>query len=129
MAEHDKNDGAIFIGAGVELKGEVSVPGVASVDGKFEGTLKAKSLIVGPSGHVTGQISVDTAEVRGTVADHLVVQSNLILRSTGSITGTIAYSKVMVEEGGSLAGTIEKIGKPAAAAQGEHKVVPLHAGE
>lgn len=44
---NDKNDGAIFIGAGVELKGEVSVPGCASVDGKFEGVLKAKSLIVG----------------------------------------------------------------------------------
>ena len=54
MAEHDKNDGAIFIGAGVELKGEVTVPGTASVDGKFEGVLKAKSLVVGPSGHVTG---------------------------------------------------------------------------
>lgn len=126
---NDKNDGAIFIGAGVELKGEVSVPGTASVDGKFEGVLKAKSLVVGPSGHVTGQISVDTAEIRGTVADHLVVQSNLILRSTGSITGTIAYSKVMVEEGGSLAGTIEKIARAGAAAEKEHKVVPLHAGE
>ena len=121
MADHDKNEGAIFIGAGVELKGEVSVPGTASVDGKFEGVLKAKSLIVGPSGHVTGQISVDT--------DHLVVQSNLILRSTGSITGSIAYSKVMVEEGGALAGTIEKITKAGAAGDGEHKVVPLHAGE
>jgi cytoskeletal protein CcmA (bactofilin family) len=76
-----------------------------------------------------GQISVDTAEVRGTVADHLVVQSNLILRSTGSITGSIAYSKVMVEEGGALAGTIEKITKAGAAGDGEHKVVPLHAGE
>ena len=125
---NDKNDGAIFIGAGVELKSEVSVPGCASVDGKFEGVLKAKSLNVGQSGHVTGQISVDTAEIRGTVADHLVVQSNLILRSTGSITGTIAYSKVMVEEGGSLAGTIEKITR-ASASESEHKVVPLHAGE
>lgn len=103
---NDKNDGAIFIGAGVELKGEVSVPGCASVDGKFEGVLKAKSLIVGQSGHVTGQISVDTAEIRG----------------------TIAYSKVMVEEGGSLAGTIEKITR-ASASESEHKVVPLHAGE
>jgi len=42
----------------------VSVPGCASVDGKFEGVLKAKSLIVGQWGYVTGQISVDTAAAR-----------------------------------------------------------------
>lgn len=128
MAEMEKTEGAIFIGAGVEMKGEVSVPGCASVDGKFEGVLKAKSLIVGQTGHVTGQISVETAEIRGTVGDHLVAKSGLILRSTGSISGSISYSKIMVEEGGSLAGTIEKI-TPASATETEHKVVPLHAGE
>ncbi len=42
----------------------MSVPGCASVDGKFEGVLKAKSLIVGQWGYVTGQISVDTAAAR-----------------------------------------------------------------
>ena len=86
----DKNaDGAIFIGAGVEFNGDMTVPGIASVDGKFTGTLKAKSLIVGQTGHVSGQISVETAEIRGSVGDHLVVQSKLTLRASGSITGTI----------------------------------------
>ena len=58
-----------------------------------------------------------------------MVQSNLVLRSTGTISGSISYSKIMVEEGGSLAGTIEKIAKPASAKESEHKVIPLHAGE
>ncbi len=106
----DKNsEGIIFIGAGVEFKGEMTVPGCASVDGKFEGVLKAKSLIVGQTGHVSGQISVETAEIRGSVDDHLVVQSRLVLRSSGSISGSVSYSKIMVEEGGELAGTIEKM--------------------
>jgi len=110
----DKNaEGAIFIGAGVEFNGDMTVPGIASVDGKFSGTLKAKSLIVGQTGHVTGQISVETAEVRGTVGEHLVVQSKLTLRSSG----TISYSKIMVEEGGELAGTIEMIPQSKGAAE------------
>src|SRR5580700_450706 len=100
------SEGTLFIGAGVELKGNVEVPGAASVDGKFEGTLKAKNLIVGQTGHVSGQISVETAEVRGTVDDNLTVVSRLVLRATGSISGKISYSKIMVEEGGTLSGTI-----------------------
>ena len=61
------SEGSLFIGTGVTLKGDVDVPGAASVDGNFEGTLKAKTLIVGQTGHVSGQISVETAEIRGMV--------------------------------------------------------------
>jgi cytoskeletal protein CcmA (bactofilin family) len=132
----DQNsEGTIFIGAGVQFKGDMTVPGCASVDGKFEGTLKAKSLIVGQTGHVSGQISVETAEVRGSVGDHLTVQSKLVVRSSGVISGAVSYSKIMVEEGGELVGTIDKIAKtgaPAAQAtalQGsEPKVVSIQRG-
>ena len=61
--EH-RPEGAIFIGAGVEIKGEMTVPGCATVDGRFEGALKAQSLLVGQTGHVSGDISVEIAEVR-----------------------------------------------------------------
>src|ERR1700750_3296209 len=122
------SEGALFIGAGGTLKGDVEVPGAASVDGKFEGTLKAKTLIVGQTGHVSGQISCETAEIRGMVEDHLTVKSRLVLRSTGSLAGTIAYSKIMVEEGGSITGTIEMMAGGAVAADPEQKVVQLHQG-
>ena len=107
--EEVAEDGTVIIGAGVEFKGEITVPGRASVNGNFEGTLRAKDLIVGDSGRVSGQISADTAEIRGTVADNLTVQSKLILRSSGSISGSVTYSKITVEEGGVLTGRIEKI--------------------
>ena len=93
---------------------------------RFEGTLKAKTLIVGQTGHVSGQISVDTAEIRGMVEDHLVVKNRLVLRSSGSIGGTISYSKIMVEEGGAITGTIEMLAGSAAAAEPEAKVVQFH---
>jgi len=95
------------------------------VDGKFEGVLKAKSLVVGQTGNVSGQISVETAEVRGVVGDNLTVQSKLVVRSSGSISGAVSYSKIMVEEGGELAGTIEKI----APAEAEQKIVSIQRGE
>ena len=119
-------EGTLFIGAGVELKGDVEVPGAASVDGKFTGTLKAKNLIVGQSGHVSGQISVETAEVRGVVDDNLTVMQRLVLRSSGSISGQISYSKIMVEEGGTLSGTIEMMATPKTAQEPEARVLQLH---
>jgi cytoskeletal protein CcmA (bactofilin family) len=108
IAENN-SEGAVSIGAGVQFKGDMTVPGCATIDGKFEGTLKAKSLIVGQTGHVSGEISVETAEVRGALVDHLTVHSKLVVRATGSVSGSVSYSKIMVEEGGELEGTIEKI--------------------
>ena len=123
-------EGTLFVGAGVTLRGDVDVPGAASVDGKFEGTLKAKTLIVGQTGHVSGQISAETAEIRGMVDDQLAVRNKLVLRASGSISGAIAYSKIMVEEGGSITGTIEvmersKTVQPAPVAE-EARVLQLH---
>lgn len=124
------SDGSIIIGAGVEFKGDVTVPGCASVNGKFEGVLKAKDLIVGQSGRVSGQISVETAEIRGMVEENLTVQSKLTLRASGSISGSVSYSKIMMEEGGVLAGTIDKIAQPATSVEAEPNVVQLQrAGE
>ena len=119
------------MGAGVTLRGDVDVPGAASVDGKFEGTLKAKTLIVGQTGHVSGQISAETAEIRGMVDDQLVVRNKLVLRASGSISGAISYSKIMVEEGGSISGSIEVMERPRTAAQPaapepEARVLQLH---
>jgi cytoskeletal protein CcmA (bactofilin family) len=122
------SEGALFIGVGVALKGDVEVPGAASVDGRFEGTLRAKTLIVGQSGHVSGQIDVETAEIRGMVEEHLTVKSRLVLRSSGSLSGTISYSKIMVEEGGTISGTIEMMERGAVTAEPEAKVVQFHQG-
>ncbi len=119
------SEGAIFIGAGVEIKGEMTVPGAATVDGTFEGALKAKSLLVGLTGHVAGEINVEIAEVRGTVGDKLVVRSRLVVRSSGTIAGSCSYARIMVEEGGELSGSIEKIDPPAA----EQKIISLQRGD
>ena len=102
-------EGNIFLGVGVQFKGELNVPGCAFVEGTFEGALNAKALIVGKTGRVSGQISVETAEIHGWVGDHLKVHSNLLLRPTGCISGAIRYSKMVVEEGGEISGTLERM--------------------
>ena len=121
----ENSEGTVVIGAGVDIKGEMTVPGLVTIDGRFEGTLKAKCLLVGRTGHAGGQISAQTVEVRGTVGENLVAETQLVVRSSGAICGSVSYGKIIVEEGGELSGTIQKI-VPAAP---EHKVVPLQRGE
>ena len=105
------------------------MPGRATVNGKFEGTLKAAELFVGQSGDVKGQVSADTADIYGKVEENLVVQQKLTVRATGTISGAVTYSKVMVEEGGILAGTFNMIAaKPAEKTQ-DAKVIPLQQAE
>lgn len=109
-------EGSIVIGADVSFKGELIVPNRASINGKFEGELKAKELFVGKAGQVSGDISVENADVWGTVENTLTVQTKLTLRSSGSISGSVSYSNIMVEEGGVVMGKIDKIAPKAASA-------------
>jgi cytoskeletal protein CcmA (bactofilin family) len=118
-------EGSILIGADVEFKGELNVPNRASVNGKFEGVLKAKELFVGKAGQVSGEISVDNADIWGTVENTLTVQTKLTLRSSGSISGSVSYSNIMVEEGGVVMGKIDKLAPKTAT--GEANVVQLQA--
>lgn len=109
IVDKDTGDGSVLIGTGVEFKGELSVPNRATVNGIFEGQLKARELVVGKTGKVAGEIEVQDAEICGQVENTIAVGNKLTLRSTGSISGTVTYSNIMVEEGGLLAGQINKI--------------------
>ena len=119
--DQDSSEGSILIGSGVEFKGELTVPNRVSINGTFDGHLKAKELYVGKSGKVSGEIGVEDADVFGAVTNALTVGNKLILRASGSISGTLTYSSIMIEEGGVVIGQINKLG-----ADAEKTVVKLH---
>ena len=54
------------------------------------------------------------------------VTGNVTLQAPGSLSGTIAYSKIMVAEGGSITGTVEIMEKSASVQEPEAKVVQFH---
>ena len=59
------------------------------------------------------------AEIRGEFNGNLTVRQKLVIYSTGKVTGTIRYGKLVIEEGGQLAGEIlfGAVGKAPALAQ------------
>ena len=95
----------LYIGEGVTIKGEISVPDTLVVCGVLEGDVTVGNLIVGETGAIKGRITVaENAEISGKVYEKLDVKCLLILRSTGRVDGNISYGLLQIEQGASIAG-------------------------
>jgi cytoskeletal protein CcmA (bactofilin family) len=104
--EHTMPDAnRLYIGEGVSIKGEISVPDTLVVCGVLEGDVTVGNLIVGETGAIKGRITVaENAEISGKVFEKLDVKCLLILRSTGRVDGNISYGLLQIEQGASIAG-------------------------
>ena len=95
----------LYIGEGVTIKGEISVPDTLVVYGSVEGDVSVGNLIVGETGAVKGRVTVvENAEISGKVFEKLDVKCLLILRSGGRIDGNVSYGLLQIEQGASIAG-------------------------
>jgi cytoskeletal protein CcmA (bactofilin family) len=97
----------VYIGEGVSLTGSVQADDIVVVDGNVDGEVTCSQLIVGPSGVVTGIISVSEADVYGKIGTDISVKQLLIVRSSGRVEGKWVYGEIEVEKGGVLAGMAE----------------------
>jgi len=94
----------LYIGEGVTIKGEISVPDTLVVCGVLEGDVTVGNLVVGETGAIKGRITVaENAEISGKVFEKLDVKCLLILRSTGRVDGNISYGLLQIEQGASIA--------------------------
>jgi cytoskeletal protein CcmA (bactofilin family) len=105
-SEHSIPDAnRLYIGEGVTIKGEISVPDTLVVCGVLEGDVTVGNLVVGETGAIKGRITVaENAEISGKVFEKLDVKCLLILRSTGRVDGNISYGLLQIEQGASIAG-------------------------
>ena len=95
----------LFIGEGVTVKGEISVPDTLIVCGSVEGDVSVGNLIVGETGSIKGRITVaENAEISGKVFEKLDVKCLLILRASGRVDGNVSYGLLQIEQGASIAG-------------------------
>lgn len=93
-----------YIGEGVTVKGEISVPDIIVVDGIVEGELTARAIRVGATGAIKGNIICTEAEVHGSVSEKIEVKQLLIVRATGRVEGHISYGEVQIEKGAVISG-------------------------
>src|SRR2546430_2822069 len=99
----DLKDGTLsgFLGAGIELKGEVNFKELMRVDGHFQGKISSAvgKLVVGSSAVVDADVTVAIAQIQGTVNGKVNASQRIELGRDSKITGNIQTPVLTVEEG------------------------------
>ena len=113
----EKSGGSkLIVGPDIKLKGaEITDCDTLVVEGRVEASMDSRAIQITEKGVFVGTCGVDVAEIRGSFEGELTVRKQLVIRSTGRISGKIRYGKVAIEEGGELSGDIASMssGKPA----------------
>jgi cytoskeletal protein CcmA (bactofilin family) len=98
----------LTVGPNIKLKGvEITDCDTLVVEGLVEATMDSRVIQISEQGAFRGSAEIDVAEIRGEFNGNLTVRQKLVIYSTGKVTGTIRYGKLVIEEGGQLAGEIQ----------------------
>ncbi len=97
----------LIVGPNIKLKGvEITDCDTLVVEGLVEATMDSRLMQIAEIGAFKGSAQIDIAEIHGSFDGDLTVRDRLVIYATGKVTGTIRYGKVVIEEGGQLAGDI-----------------------
>jgi cytoskeletal protein CcmA (bactofilin family) len=101
----------LVVGPGVKLKGaEIQDCDTLMVEGRVEATMDSRFIQIADQGSFDGKVNIDVAEIRGRFSGELTAREQLIVHSTGRVSGTIRYGRIVVHEGGEVSGDIKALG-------------------
>src|SRR3954469_12327038 len=99
----DLKDGTLsgFLGAGIELKGEVRFKELMRIDGHFQGKIGSEvgKLIVGDKALVDADVIVAIVQIQGTVNGNVSASQRIELGRNAKVIGNIQTPALTVEEG------------------------------
>jgi cytoskeletal protein CcmA (bactofilin family) len=106
-----KNDTKrLTVGRGISLNGKISFCDRLVIDGKVEAELEdCHTVEVTENGTFKGAAEITGAEISGHYDGSLTVRENLLIRSTGRVSGTVRYGKLHIEDGGEINGDVKSI--------------------
>lgn len=104
----EMSDVVSVVGPGMEIVGNIKCDGTVRVEGQVEGSIRAtKSVVVGKSGRVSGDIETQDVVIAGTVTGTVVGASRVELQDTCRVEGDIRSRRVKLDEGGQVEGRLQ----------------------
>ena len=108
----------LIVGPDITLKGvEISNCDTLVVEGRVEASMDSRVVEIAENGVFSGTVSIDVAEIRGRFEGALTARKQLVIYSTGRVSGKIRYGKIRIEEGGELTGDVTTLTAAAAPVQ------------
>lgn len=100
----------LTVGRDIRLNGEITSCDRLVVEGSVEVELSdARIIEVSPTGVFRGSAHVDEADISGRFEGELIAREKLTVRSTGCITGSIRYGRIVIESGGEISGDMHAL--------------------
>jgi cytoskeletal protein CcmA (bactofilin family) len=87
--------------------GNVTSEGDVQLDGTVDGNLKAKSLVIGPSGSIRGEVKADKVQIQGSVTGPIRARTVEIAK-TAKVMGDVFYESLTVETGAVIDGACKR---------------------
>jgi cytoskeletal protein CcmA (bactofilin family) len=111
-----------IISADLRIVGDLSSDGEIQVDGAVDGDIRTKSLLVGETAQIKGEIVADTVHVHGTVNGQIKSRS-VNLAKTARVIGDVLHEDLAIETGAFLEGHCKRLPEKQEAAEGRVNVV------
>ena len=107
-ASTNEGGSKLIVGPNIKLKGvEITDCDTLVVEGRVEATIDSRVIQIAERGAFKGSAEIDIAEIHGEFDGELTVRQKLVIYSSGKVSGKVRYGKVVIEEGGQLAGDIQ----------------------
>ncbi len=97
-----------IIARDLKFQGDIVASGMIEIEGSVAGSINGGSIILREEGSIEGQVSVESASIRGKFRGDLKAKSVNIF-STAEVVGTIEYEVISVEDGALVDGQFKMV--------------------
>jgi cytoskeletal protein CcmA (bactofilin family) len=100
--------GESILAAGLTIEGKIEGNGNIRVSGRFKGNVNVKGeLTIEPGASIDGEVKADTVFVGGEVRGHLVANSRVEFKESGTLVGDLKAGSLTVAAGSKMRGKVE----------------------
>lgn len=93
------------VGVDTDLRGRLSFPGDARIDGRLRGAVEARALlVVGPQATLRAEVRAEHLVVQGTVIGRIRQSAMVEIESGGRVIADVEAERLVVKEGALLEG-------------------------